>query len=1236
MNPRYILTYIQVKPRCRSLLSTFGVSLALLTLLLIGGLPAYAQLDTGSISGVITDPAGKVVEQVKVTATASATGASYSTVSSNTGYYVIPSVRTGNYTVTVNSPGFKTAIYSDVIVAVGTSTSRDIALTVGSANENVTVTAGAVSLEKETSEIDASISPIQVQDLPLAVSGNLRSLTSMEFLVPGTVGPGTSSGGSGFQMTKINGGQEEGTDYLVDGITTNRQENGSGSVDILTPSVDAVNEFHIDLSGLPAELGRTTGGIANFNTKSGTNQYHGLVYNFYKNSALDANNWFNNGYLATATDPVIRASLQRPPDTKNDFGGTLGGPISIPHLYKGSDRSFFFFSWEQLRYNTGSAVTSLIPTPAELGGNGQYFDFTSTLGGVIPGASDGCNSTIYYGEIFDPASETTVGGMPCRTPLTYNGQLNEIPTTRESQVAKAVLSYMPTPQLTGGTNNYVYDTQDSIAQTVYSFRIDQNFGPNHKIWGFFSSRENTDQGNGLNLPPPINSAGGGGIDQLAKLSRFGWDWILSPRLINSLTVGTNRSNNYNRSRAAEMGTDWDGKLGIANGSGPVFPGFVFNGSPYPNLGENDYAQDVDNTIALNDIIHWQHGAHSFKFGGDAQYHQYSFVSKIGGTCSGNSGCFTFWDNQTASDTTYWGRDGNSFAAFLIGQSGTANALQQLHAPRWLTHYGAIFAQDDWKVRSNLTLNLGLRWSFDTPRHEADGDTSIMDPTAPNSAANGIPGALVFAGKGTGRNGNVGETWANTYFKDFEPRIGFAWSPLHDGKVVLRGNAGIYYGPLVYADFGQGTLQGFTVNQTLFTADPMSGPQVDAGLPVLSTTPDVDPTQLNTQAVDSIGPTFGRPAMVETWTLESQVQLTPNLFFSLGYLGNHATHLHGLIDYPNDIPLSDLSLGVGLTWWTAIPPPGSGITAPYANFYNEWGSEVWVEQALRPFPQYGYVNQDSYLQNVGQSSYDALTAKLEQKFHNGFNILASYTFSKTLTDADAIQPYYSTLQNQGGTQNPYDHKAEKAVSNEDIPNNVVVSYLYELPVGHGKKFLNSGPKAVDSVIGGWRISGVQRYLGGQPISFFGANGIPGFDNGIRPNRVAGQAVRNSAKFNPFSFVNSGSIGAGSGACTTGFWNCAAFVDPNPNPQLNVPYQFGDMPRNSADIRGFAFYDEDFGINKTIPITERVHAEFRGEMFNAFNRHSFNKPDSGIQDTNFGQVGSTLLGPRNVQFVLKILY
>lgn len=1226
---KYAMGFSSLRRACR-------VWFVLLAVLFGWNVMAMAQLDTGSISGVVSDPSGKVVQGASITARETSTGTVYSTASSNTGYYVLPSVRPGSYTVTITAPGFKAGVYNGVTVVVGAKVSQDVSLSVGAATETVSVRAGEISLEKESSDIDVSIQPAQVMDLPLAVSGNLRSLSTLEFLVPGTVGPGTSSGGSGFQMTKINGGQEEGTDYLVDGITTNRMENGSGSFDIVAPSVEAVNEFHISLSGLPAELGRTTGGLANFNTKSGTNDYHGSAFDIYKNAALDANNWFNNGYLAETpeSDPEARSLLQRPPDTKNNYGVSLGGPFRIPHLYNGRDKTFFFFAFEQLRYSTGAAITSLLPSPAMLGSNGNYFDFTSTLGAQIMNsngspATDACNSALYYGEIFDPATETN----GCRKPFMYNGQLNEIPISRESKVAQAVLKYVPSPNLSGGTNNYVNRSYDTLSQTVYSIRIDQNLTANHKIWGFWSSRENSDGGNALNLPPPITSSGGAKVDQLGKLFRLGWDWIITPTVLNSFTFGSNRSNNYNVSPAASMNSDWDSTLGIANGSGPVFPGFVFIGSSYPGFGENVYSQDVDNTIAVNDIMHWQHGAHSFKFGGEAQYHQYSFVSKIGGTCSGTSGCFTFWPNQTASDTTYWGLDGNAFAAFLIGQAGTANALMQLHSPRWITHYAALFAQDDWKVTPGLTLNLGFRWSFDTPRHEAEGDTSVMSPSVPNAAANNIPGALVFAGKGAGRNGNVSETWAETYMKDFEPRVGFAWEPSWlNHKVVLRGNGGIYYGPLVYADFGQGTMQGFTVNQTLFTADPLSGPQVDAGLPLLPTTPDTDPTQVNGQGVDYIAPSYGRPAMVETWTLEDQTQFAPDLFFSLGYLGMHSTHLHGLIDYPNDMPLSGLALG------NQLFNVASGSQLPYANFQTTWGGTGNLSQAMRPFPQYGYINSDSYLQNVGQSTYNALIARLERRFHNGFNLLASYTFSKTLTDADAIQPYYSTLQNQGGTQNPYDHKAEKAVSNEDIPNNFVVSYLYDLPVGRGKKFLANAPRPVSAVISGWRVSGVQRYLGGQPISFFGGTGIPGFDNGIRPNRVVGQQVRNKAgNFNPFNFVNTGNFGPGSGSCSTGFWNCAAFSDPNSGANRGTgAWTFGNMPRNSSDIRGFAFYDEDIGINKAIPIHDRITADFRGELFNAFNRHAFNKPDSGIQDDNFGQVGSTLLGPRNVQFTLRIQY
>jgi hypothetical protein len=1228
--------------------------MALFTLL-IAALPAAGQLDTGSISGTITDPSGSVVANAKITATEKATGTTYTTVSSNAGYYVFPSVRTGVYTVTISSTGFKTTISTGITVSIGAAAARDFTLQVGATNETVSITASALALETESSDIGEAIQPEQVENLPLTVGTALRSLSTLTFLVPGAVGPGTSAGGAGGGNTiagntsadgsggqivaKINGGQTLGSEYLIDGITTNRAENGSGGFDSISPSVEAIQEFRITTSGLPADIGRTTGGVANYNSRSGTNGYHGTVYDFYKNAALDGNNWFNNHYLAA--NPTETAAFGRPPDTKDDFGVTLGGPVRIPHLYDGKDKTFFFFGWEQLRYNTGSAVTSLVPTPAVRGEVNPYFDFSSFLGSEIttlpptgppvPVINPCTGGPMYFGQIFDPLTQQNTGTPnECRSPFPNN----QIPLNRLSTVASNVLKLIPEPNFNGTGANYIQDTADSISQTVYSIRIDQNLGSRQKLWGFWSSRENNDHGNGFNLPAPINNCCPVS-DDYGKLLRVGWEWNFTPTLINELTFGSNRSNNLTYAKAVGENPNWGASIGLANASGPTFPGFVFNSSSYfsnGTLGENSDATDVDNGIILSDTVNWVHGKHSFKFGGTVAYHQYSFISFIGGTCSGVSGCFTFYPGQTAGLISEQGNTGNAFADFLIGQAGDVNRILDLHAPRWISHYGALFAEDNWKIRPNLTLNLGLRWSYETPRHEAEGDTTSMEPNVPNTGASGQLGALVFGGVGPGRDGNKDETWASTYYKDFEPRIGFAWNPDFNKRLVVRGNYGIYYGPLVDADYGQGTTQGFTISPNVFTADPMNGPLLDNGLPLLPTAPNLDPTQLNGQGVDYVARSYGRPAMVQTWTLENQIQLRPNLIFTLGYLGQHSVRLHGLIDYPNDMPQSDLALGNTLN---CVAPCG-GVPLPYANFQQTWGNGGLVEQALRPFPQYGYINTDSYLQNVGQASYDALEAKLERRFHNGLNVLASYTFSKTITDADSIQPFYSTLQSQGGTQNPYDHKAEKAVSNQDVPQNFVISYLYELPVGHGKRFLGNAPKAVDAVVGGWRIGGIQRYLSGQPISFFGEPGIPGFDNGIRPNRVPGQAVKSfSGNYDIFSFDNTGAGGLGSGACKTGYWNCAAFVDPNANRGTGA-YQFGDMPRNSADIRSFAYYNEDFSINKTIPVSERVKMEFRGEMFNAFNRHIFNKPDSGVLDANFGQIASTLNGPRNVQFVLRITY
>ncbi|MDP9052333.1 MAG: hypothetical protein M3O31_16670, partial [Acidobacteriota bacterium] len=474
--------------------------------------------------------------------------------------------------------------------------------------------------------------------------------------------------------------------------------------------------------------------------------------------------------------------------------------------------------------------------------------------------------------------------------------------------------------------------------------------------------------------------------------------------------------------------------------------------------------------------------------------------------------------------------------------------------------------------------------------------------------------------------------ADTYYKNFEPRVGFAFTPgwLNE-KVVLRGAYTIITGPLEYADYGQGLSAGFTQghDHNSFSINPVSS--FDAGFPAADQyVVNTNPSQRNGNQIDAVLRTDGRPSTIQNWSLETQTQLARDLIFTLGYVGQHSVRLRGYLYEPNDMPLSGFALGDLLNAPANSPQAAAaGIKLPYAGFPTQ-GGDTRVGQALRPFPQLGFMSNDNYLQNRGQATYHAMEVKLERHFTSGLNLLASYTWSKTMTDADSIQPFFATLLGQGGTQNPYNLKAEKAVSNQDVPNNFVVSYLYDLPVGRGKRFLGHTPKVVDAIIGGWRVGGIQRYLSGQPVSFFGlATGPPsGFSFGIRPDRVAGQSlltpIGKSGNYDPHNLSQS-------------IFSKAAFADPNNNAiRKGGPFRFGNLSRNSTEYRTPASLNEDININKSFKIHDNWNIDFRGEMFNAFNRHIFNKPDTNINDNQFGQIGSTLNGPRQVQFVLKVRY
>jgi hypothetical protein len=523
----------------------------------------------------------------------------------------------------------------------------------------------------------------------------------------------------------------------------------------------------------------------------------------------------------------------------------------------------------------------------------------------------------------------------------------------------------------------------------------------------------------------------------------------------------------------------------------------------------------------------------------------------------------------------------------------------------------------------------MRWDVDVPRHEVHGNTSNIDLKAPNPGADGFQGALVFAGKGTGRNGNTNEQWAKTWYKDFGPRVGFSWAPGfgHD-KTVLRGGFGIIYGALLYADFGGFNRVGFTGNPASISPDGFNPAfNLDSGFPAYTPPPNLDPSQLNYQGPQYVDPSFGRTATVNNWSVELQHELASDLIMDIAYVGQHSTHLHTNFNATNSLNVQYLSLGTLLNQTISSPAAAAaGITPPYASF----PSNFLVAQALVPHPQYFGFNTDGTLENYGQSSYNALQASLRRRFRNGLNLLASYSWTKTLTDADDALPFFATLHGGGSAQNPFNKKGEKAISNQDVPHTLVLSYVYDLPFGHGKKYLSAGG-VKDRIVGGWSVSGIQRYQSGQPISFAAAaTGAPAFAGGFRFNRVPSQPlfsqVYQSGHFDPFN---------------DSIFNTAAFTDPNAacgTPTGCSAYVFGNMPRTTGEVRMGHYLHEDFNVLKRTRITESADILLQFSMLNAFNRHIFNRPaDLNPRDGSFFariDPSNTLDPPRKLQLQLKI--
>ncbi len=1231
---------------------------------------ALAQTNEGAIAGNVFDPSGAVVANAKIVAREKNTGSTYETVSSSAGAYRFPNLKIGTYDVTATAPGFKSAILTGVAVQTATTSALDIRMQTGTVTENVTVVADVPTIQTESADVGTVVTTKQILDLPLPLGStvqNMRSPEAFAFLVPGVVGPGSDSGNGGTFESKITGGQTYATEVLLDGAATTRSENGS-SFDETAPSVEALGEFKILTSTLPAEFGRTTGGVESFSTKSGTNSFHGNVYELFRNEDLDANVW-GNTYCLKTSDPAVcgapRSAYATPLDRQNDYGGTLGGPVIIPHLYNGRDKTFFFFSWEQYRQNQGGVTTSTVPTNKMRTG-----DFSEILGAGLVGSTgqpitnpcDG-NAQIRQGQIFDPTSTQTINGIVCRTPIPGN----IIPAgTPLSTVAQNIMSFYPAPLNSALVSNYSFAFNIPILDTTTTFRIDQNITSNDKAYFTYSSRENT-----RGSTTPIFAGPAGYARQQffgTHYIRFGYDHSFSPSILNHLNLGYNRTNSKNVGAGVGLGggKDWDQVLGIKGGaSGRMFP--VINQSNVVNIGDAVDGDTIDNGFRFNDTLTWIRGKHQLKFGYEQWYQQYSPLD-----FSNTSGTFGFSNNQTATQGFDPGAvgpnnpnglsdvrnlTGHSIASMLLGQTDNGAYAVIQSQSRFLRSYFAGFVQDSYKIKPTLTLNVGLRYEIDEPFKEANDNTAILQFNVPNCnqftpvcpTDPSLMGGLAFAGKGPGRNGVQNERWAEIYKKNIGPRIGFAWSPGFlggAGKTVFRGGYGIIYGGLQYADFGGQARQGFRGSAGQFSNgfNPAFG--LDTGMTVARPTlPNLDPSQVNFQGccVETyVKPSYGRPPMIQNWSVEVQRELATDMILDVAYVGQHSQNLRSNYNGENLLNPKYFSLGPLLNEQLQNQ---NTVAAPFPNFPGTFP----VGQALLPHPQFFGINTDGQLENLGQSTYNALQAQLTRRFRNGLNLMASYTFSKTLTNADSALPFFATLHQGGAPSNFYNQRVDKSVSNQDLPHNFVISYLYELPIGRGKKLLGNANRLVDRVVGGWQIGGIQRYESGQPIAFGCASAPAGYGECIRFNQVPGSSIFSSAyksgHWNPITDPIFNAINLPNAI------NPVAFDDPNSAANLGArgTYEFGTLPRVMGNIRMKRYASEDFSFIKRTKITERTDVNFQLTMINAFNRHIWNRPDdlnpydSTTVNNNFGKYnitnfsniggGDYLLLPRKIQLQLK---
>jgi hypothetical protein len=1156
---------------------------------------AFAQSERGTIAGTVKDTTGAVIPGTKIVVTQAQTGVSINLLSSETGDYTAPSLPVGTYTVRVEKDGFKPFVLTGIELNASMTVRADAILEVGTAAQAVEVSASALALGTENAKISVTVTNKLVDELPLVVGGALRSPFNLAALTPEAKNVG---GDNGFIL---GGGQAAGYGTTLDGVSANTSRALSMSwVAVNAPSVEAVTEFTVDTNGFKAEFGQASGGIMSFVSKSGTNEFHGSAYEFLRNEKFDANNFFNNG-----------RGIARPIYKQSDFGGSLGGPVWIPKLYSGKNRTFFFFSYEAFRNRDGaSGNVRTVPT-AEMY-EGDFRNWVNAQNAMIP--------------IYDPTTQVTAAdGTVTRQPFANNS----VPKSLfDPAVVKALAAFrsgeipLPNNGAAPGTQQHVINnfliTQGTELRpnTKISVKGDHVFSARSRVSGYYGYNRSS------NVPGPNGVADLPGFfvnyndtTRNSDVFRGSWDYSITPTIFNHFYGGGNNwKENHDPPQATiRSGISWKDKICIVNvpDCDQNLVNFNFSngysqwGGRANNGSENFIKMFADDITIIR-------GKHTWKAGG--QY-QGQFYNGFGRQCV--AGCLVFDFKQTGrpGDTNFATAGGSPVASMLLGYAndGSLDTIRYI-GQQWPSFSG--YLQDDWRVRPNLMINLGLRWETTLPPTGENDNWSDFAPDRPNPGAGNLPGALIYAGTGEGREGS--RRLAGSYYKAFGPRFGLAYT--WRSKTVFRLSYGLSYGNITTVTGSTHNL-GFTLTTNFPDTSQGLRPSflVKDGLPEWQAPPFVSPSFGNGRGMPWWqGSEATRPPAYQSFNFSVQHQLSSTMVAEVAYNGSLGSRLQaGLLAY-NSLPYSYLTqygatlLNSRIDSTAAI---NAGFRDPFPAFRTLWGNNATVRQALRPYPQFQNIDTSSGGgDHSGHSTYHAGMLRFEKRYSNGLQFLTSYVFSKLLTDADSYWPGSAAMDH-------YNRGLEKSIGQFDITHNLKFNAVWEVPVGRGRAFLNSGGP-VDWVLGGWRVSGIANYATGQPLGLGTTNGLPLFGGGNRP------IIANYDNWRP--------------ATAAGEFNPA--VDRTVQPANFFPAQpantIGNMTRYNPRFRANRVFTENLSFAKSFRVTEQARIDFRAEFFNAFNRVRFGMGSLTLQQQSFGVLSQTAgdqaNSPRQIQLALKLYF